>query len=280
MKDLKTYVVLMLFIFCGQITKAQKNLEVIRPLEALWVSDIKTTHLIFDKTITYVDLGSPYFVADTVQTLIKVRHIGEEIDQPVSQETNLTVITVDGAFHSIPLKYNRNTEELTYRIGRGSAYLEKPKDEIEAKKEKETEIKHFTDRLRFAPSNIKIEKKREDFGIAVMGIFYEKDLIALRLVLQNTSAIDLDIDQILFRLKLNKRISPDYIYQERILKPVHIVNDTKKIKGNEQHTMIMVFDKFTPNKNEDFVIDVLEKKGGRSARLEISRKKLINPETL
>lgn len=280
MKHFKTYLILIVLVCSGHFVKAQRSLELIKPLQVLWVSDIKTTHLIFEKPITYVDLGSPYFVADTVQTLIKVRHIGEDIEEPVSQETNLTVITKDGAYHSIPIKYNRDTEELTYRIGGGSAYLEKAKDDIKAKQIKDKVIKDFTDRLRFAPTNLKIEERREDFGIGILGIFYEKDLMAMRLVLQNESAIDLDIDQILFRLKLKKRVSPDYIYQERIIKPVKVVNNSTKIKGNTQHTMIVVFDKFTPNKKEKFVIDVLEKGGGRSASLTIPRKKMINPETL
>ena len=105
MKDFKTYLLLLFLVCSGQYLKAQKSLELIKPLQVLWVSDIKTTHLIFEKPITYVDLGSPYFVADTVQTLIKVRHIGEDVEEPVLAEDAREDLQVVHALAQLPKRH-------------------------------------------------------------------------------------------------------------------------------------------------------------------------------
>jgi hypothetical protein len=252
----------------------------VAPTQTLLVSDIKTTHLIFKEAIIYVDVGSPYFVADTVQTLIKLRHIGEDLDNPISLESNLTVITQDGAFYSIPITYNRDSSELTYRMRRSKEYIGKSRREIDTEEKKNLLVQRFADQILFARSNVKLYNKRQDFEISINGIFYDKGFIGIRLVLKNGSAIDLDINEIIFRLKLKTRISPDYIYQERILKPFHIIDKISKIKGFDTKTTVFIFDKFTPNDRELFTIDILEKNGGRSAKIIVPRKILMNPKKL
>lgn len=277
---IKPYVIVLLVFFIGQQISAQDSMKKIEPSKILFVSDIKTTHLIFDEPITYVDLGSPYFIADTVQTLVKLRHVGEDVNEPISLETNLTVITKDGAFHSIPLKYKRGSKDLTYRISSSVEYVEKPRLVLEEEEQKKIDVQKLADQIKFAEPNVYLINKKDDFDIGVTGIFYEKDFIALRLVLKNTSAIDIDIDHVLMRLKLKGRVSPDYIYQERIIKPLHILNQITRLEGNTTKTTTLIFDKFTPNKNEVLTIDVLEKNGGRSAKIKVPRKKLINPKAL
>ena len=159
-------------------------------------------------------------------------------------------------------------------------YVEKPREALKAEEQKKLDVKRLADQIKYAEPNVYMMNKKDDFDIGVTGIFYEKDFIALRLVLKNTSAIDIDIDHVLMRLKLKARVSPDYIYQERIIKPLHILNEITRLKGNSTQTTTLIFDKFTPNKNEVLTIDVLEKNGGRSARIKIPRKKLINPKAL
>ncbi|MEL6917612.1 MAG: DUF4138 domain-containing protein, partial [Bacteroidota bacterium] len=259
-------------LLIGKPTNAQQNgqgssMEEVKSAKMVFVSDIKTTHLIFNREITYVDLGSPYFIADSVQTIIKIRHTGDDIGKPISQETNLTVITENGEYHSIPIRYNRDVRQLSYRIKGVGEYIQKTREELLEVQEREAEIQGFADRLLFARPNANLRNSNEDFGINVTGVFYEKDFIALRISIANGSAIDLDIAQILFRLKLRKKISPDYIYQERVIEPIHIIDKISKLKGFNRKTMVMIFDKFTPNKNEDLHIDILEQKGGRSARV-------------
>ncbi len=258
----------------------QNDMKMLPVLETVFVSDIKTTHLIFDEDINYIDLGSPYFVADTIQPIIKIKHIGEDVGKPISQVTNLTVITESGSYYSIPIRYNRDAKDLTYRINATDQQIQAVQEEKKEHEQVEAEVTRFVKQLTFARPNAKLENKREDFGIKVNGIFYQKDYMALRVALYNGSTIDLDIDQILFRLKLRKKVAGEYVYQERIVKPFKILDETKKVKGYNTKTMTMIFNKFTPNEHESLVIDVLEANGGRSAKLVIPRKNLLNPKAI
>ncbi len=279
MKKMKNFIIIMLVLLASQKSIGQDKITKVSASQTILVSDIKTTHLIFSEPITYVDLGSPYFIADTVKTLIKLRHIGEDTTKDIGAKTNLTVITKDGAFYSIPLLYNRDNEDLTYRIESSSEYIEKAVSDATEEELRKNEVQRLGDQLTFAKPNVNIVNTKDDFDIIVNGIYYEKDLIALRVVLKNASAIDIDIDDILFRLKLKPRISPDFIYQERIIKPLHVLNPIKKLKGYSTNIAIFVFNKFTPNKNEVLTIDVLEKNGGRSAKIKVPRNKLMNPKS-
>lgn len=273
--------ILITYVLLSSLTGlAQQKLKPIKSFESIFVSDIMTTHLIFNEKITYVDIGSPYFIADTVQSMIKLRHIGEDVKKPIAFKTNITAMTEDGAYYSFPLIYDREASVLNYKVDQVSTYVQKPRRKIESEAVKEQKIHFFANKLRGAPSNFTSFAKREDFTIGVSGIYYEEDFIGLRFIVENTSSIDLDIDHILIRLKLKKRISPDYIYQERIIKPIVIVDERKKIKGYTTAEMILIFNRFTPNRHEKLTIDVLEKGGGRSATMAIPRKKIINPKTL
>jgi len=262
------------------MSHAQDHLHVLPIQETIYVSEIKTTHLIFDDGISYIDLGSPYFVADTLKSMIKIKHIGEDVKKPLSQITNLTVITKSGEYYSIPMRYKRDPEELTFRITSSKEKVKEVADDKNLSERKKQELEQFISQLKFAKPNMEFGNRREDFDINLQGIYYQKDYIALKISVYNTSTIDLDIDQILFRLKLKKRIAQDYIYQERLVEPIYIIDRTKKIKGYNTKTMTMIFKKFTPNENEDLFINIFENNGGRSSKLTVPRKRLLNPKVL
>jgi len=95
----------------------QRYLKALAHQDYIQVSDNKTTHLIFDEKVTYLDIGSPYFVADTIASMIKLKHIGEEPEDPdKSKASNLTVITESGTYYSLAMTYLRNPEILTYKM--------------------------------------------------------------------------------------------------------------------------------------------------------------------
>ncbi|QCX00667.1 DUF4138 domain-containing protein [Aggregatimonas sangjinii] len=259
---------------------SQVTMSAIEASKTILVSDIKTTHLLFEDDISYLDVGSPYFVADTLKAIIKVRHTGEDVFNPISVESNLTIITKNGSYYSIPIRYNRDVKTLSFAITDTDQQIREMTERRERKEELEWEINRFAKELEFLAPNVLIKNKNEDFGITVNGIFYRKDYLALRLELRNDSGIDIDVDQVVSRLKLREKISTDYVYQERVIVPVKVIDQIGKIKGYNTKTMVMIFKKFTPNKNERLFIDVLEANGGRSARIVIPRKKLLTPKVV
>ncbi|MEE1964578.1 DUF4138 domain-containing protein [Allomuricauda taeanensis] len=259
----------------------QSLLSPLTKVDTLLISDVKTTHLVFNEGIQYVDIGSPYFVADTLQQMIRVKHIGQGLDDTKSNFSNLTVITGDGGYYSMILEYNPLAPLMSYKIKKSDEFI----PFFRKKKEKEEVIQnHFSDLCAqiegFRSKNLLRNKRNEDLKIFVTGIFYIDEKIGIRMELRNESTIDFDIDHILFRTKLKKRFSPDYLYQERLISPLYTCPENMQISGKGYTEITLLFDKFMPNKNERLFIDIFEQNGGRSATILIPRRTLIQPKIL
>ncbi|WP_299603954.1 DUF4138 domain-containing protein [uncultured Aquimarina sp.] len=281
MKKQITFIVGLTLLTCNTIY-CQKNLVPLYEQDTLEVSDIKTTHLLFDQKIKYLDVGSPYFVADTTQQMIRLKHIGEELVDVKSQISNLTVITEDGGYYSIVLGFNRFSNNLTYKVKRTKAYVDVVKKEANKDKEESAVFESICKQLdRHSNNKLRIKNgKSGDIRIRVTGIFYIKEKIGLRLELKNESPIDFDIDNFLFRTKLRKRFTKDYLYQERVIQPINICTDDFEIIGEGQKKVTLLFDKFMLNEKEKLSVDIFEENGGRSATLNISREELLKPKVI
>jgi len=255
-----------------------KQIETVSSSSAIPVSDIKTTHFIFKDKIEYIDLGSRYFITDTIKNIVKVKHIGSGYTvKSEEKSTNLTIITTGGDFYSIPIFYQQEIKNTTYKFGYATNNITKM-----ANPEKDDtalfEMCHFA---KTAPSNNDIKGNRDLILAKVNGIFYRDDYMSIRLVVKNFSTIDLDIDHFLFRFVKNTRFAKDAVYQERVLRPDKICNETLKVKGTGGIEIFnFVFRKFTPNVDEDLELEVFELSGGRSTTIKIPRKKLLKPKVI
>jgi conjugative transposon TraN protein len=255
---------------------SQTNLIPIHNSDTLYVSDIKTTHLLFKENIKYVDVGSPYFIADTLQKMVRLKHIGEALTDIKSLETNLTIITDEGSYYSMYLGYNRFAMDLNYEVSKSEQIIPFLKEEETIKIEKTQMMSSLCNTIGSLDSNTQIKNNSSgDLGIKVTGIFYLDEKIAIKTQLTNDSGIDFDIDQIIFRAKLDKKLSADYLYQERIIAPIYVCNTNSEISGGGHSEITFLFNKFMLNENEKLYIDVFEENGGRSATLYIPRKKLL-----
>jgi hypothetical protein len=279
----KQLIYIVLFIIAGRSTMlSQNHLTPLHKIDTIEVSDIKTTHLIFDQQIDYLDVGSPFFVADTIKQMVKLKHTGQELIDVRTQCTNLTVITKDGGYYSLILAYNRFLKHLSYKVKRTEEFA----DAVQNKAQQETAAADaFNDLCSQLDRNYnnKIHLKNDNSGdirVRVTGIFYIKEKIGLRLELKNESTIDFDIDHILFRSKLKKRIAKDYLYQERVIHPSGICSDNFEIAGHGEQNITLLFDKFMLNEKEKLSIDIFESNGGRSATIDIPRKELLHPKVL
>ncbi|UOB18425.1 DUF4138 domain-containing protein [Abyssalbus ytuae] len=273
--------ILLSFLLSCYTTNSQTNLAPLHNQDTLYVSDIKTTHLLFEENIKYVDIGSPYFVADTLQQMIRLKHVGEELEDVKSQLSNLTVITKKGRFYSIYLGYDRFATPVSYEVKKSPQIVPAFKEQEEKEIKKEENMAALCSLIAKFQSNVHIANRwGEDLEIDATGIFYVDEKIGIRIHLKNYSNIDFDIDHILFRTKLHKRFSADYLYQERVIEPINICTDTFEIAGDGSLTIIFLFDKFMLNKKEKLYVDIFEKNGGRSATLCISRRRLLQPKVI
>lgn len=262
---------------------SQTHLIALRKQDTLLVSDIKTTHLLFNENIRYLDIGSPYFVADTLQQkMIRLKHIGEELEDTRSQISNLTVITEDGGYYSIAMGYYRNAATVTYKVKKSEDIVSIFKQEQEIEEKKMEALESLCDQINKLDANISIKSSRKaDLRMEITGFFYTRqEKIGIRIDLTNKSTIDFDIDQILFRTKLNKRLAKDYLYQERVITPIYTCAEELEIISEGRGSITLLFNKFMLNENEKLSIDIFEANGGRTTTVHIPREKLLKPKII
>ncbi len=257
---------------------AQSN--VIERKDPIEVSDIKTTHIILNEPIKYLDIGSRYFVTDTIENIIKVKHIGGGYTaKPEYKSTNLTLLTTSGNYYSIPLNYNRTTTQTTHVIDAPGYKVISPKAEEDLKQQELFNSLCVKSKLQVSECNIK--SNADLLLTSVTGIFYKENYIVIRVSIKNFSTIDLDLDHILFRYKKKKKFAKNAVYQERVIYPVSECNLNTKISGSGGIQIYdFIFEKFVPNEKENVEVSILEKNGGRSTQITIPRKKIINPDVL
>lgn len=249
-------------------------------IDTIEVSDIKTTHLILKEKIKYIDIGSRYFVTDTLENIIKIKHVGGSYTKKKEHiNTNITFLTTSGFYHSIPLKYNRSVSKTTVLLNQ-QGYKVKSKSSIE-KKKNDLELYDLCQAAIPKVGRFNFKANTDLLLTRVNGIFYKKNHLIMRVTIKNFSTIDFDVDQILFRLVRKKKFAKNAVYQERILYPIKECNLNTKVTGNGGIQVYnFIFDKFTPNKKEELEINVMEKNGGRSSRIRIPRKLVLAPDNI
>lgn len=275
---MKNFLIIIAFIWsCNTCFSQNMTIQSVDSSEPIAVSDIKTTHFIFKDKIKYLDVGSRYFVTDTIENIVKVKHIGNGFTEKSEEKSsNLTVITHTGDFYSIPIFFLRDLTNTTYKFG----YADNNFSSMNSSKG-DTELFEMCHFSKLAPSNVDLKGNRDLILAKITGIFYRDDYMAIRLVVKNFSTIDLDIDHFLFRFVKNKKFAKDEVYQERVLRPDKICNETLKVKGvGGVEIFNFVFKKFTPNMDEKLKLEIIEQSGGRSTTIAIPRKKLLNPKVI
>lgn len=277
---------LILIIFIAKLTYSQnsddKTVHIISNQEALQISDIKTVHLVFKNKIKYIDVGSQFFITDTIGAIIKIKHTGKGLEQPkISHKSNLTVLTDDGFLYTFPIIYSRDIMYSSFRINDNVDVLTEYRKKVVKKIQDQLEDNLLCNKFKYTTDFLKLKDKNDQLEMQITGIYYFNNKIAFKLKISNHSNLDYEIDNILIRTKLNQRISPNYLYQEKIYKPIASCNNKTVIKGNEtNYTQLLLYDKFTPKKNEKLYFDIFEKNGGRSVSVFIPRDKIFDANIL
>lgn len=167
---MKIFLTAALIFGCMSFTKAQtivpgKSLQV-------GISYDKTLHLIYSTSIRYFDIGSDAKVAvdrpEDVKNVIRVK----AQERNFTGNTNLSVVTSDGVFHSYTLCYRENPEKSYIR--EGSKYVEPRK--IAVCKNNSTHL-IFPGKIKyidFGDNTISVEKPEQVDNIIRMQAVEEK----------------------------------------------------------------------------------------------------------
>ena len=258
------------------------------PPHGLEVTFDKTCHVIFPAAIAYVDLGSANIIAgkaDGAENVIRVK----AAKRGFKGETNMSVITEDGAYYSFNVKYAREPRilnvEMTDFIHDGEA-VNRPNNSMNIYlKELGSESPVL---VRLVMKSIWKENKRrvkhigsKSFGIQFLlkGIYTHNGLLYFHTEIKNSSNVPFDVDYIIWKI-VDKKVAKRTAIQEQVIQPLRTQNFVMNIDGNTSERTVWTMDKFTMPDDKCLVVELAEKNGGRHQSFVIENTDLVRARVI
>ena len=258
------------------------------PPHGLEVTFDKTCHVIFPAAIAYVDLGSANIIAgkaDGAENVIRVK----AAKRGFKGETNMSVITEDGAYYSFNVKYAREPRilnvEMADFIHDGDA-VNRPNNSMNIYlKELGSESPVL---VRLVMKSIWKENKRrvkhigsKSFGIQFLlkGIYTHNGLLYFHTEIKNTSNVPFDVDYIIWKI-VDKKVAKRTAIQEQVIQPLRTQNFVMNIDGNTSERTVWTMDKFTMPDDKCLVVELAEKNGGRHQSFVIENTDLVRARVI
>lgn len=114
-----------------------------------------------------------------------------------------------------------------------------------------------------------LRKSKYQIRLEVNGIFIQQDVLYLRVVFENKSKINYDIDQLRFFIR-DKRKSKRTASQEIELEPLYATSSSSVIPYKSEIIKVYALEKFTIPENKYLTIQMIEKNGGRHLKVDIN----------
>lgn len=258
------------------------------PPHGLEVTFDKTCHVIFPAAIAYVDLGSANIIAgkaDGAENVIRVK----AAKRGFKGETNMSVITEDGAYYSFNVKYAREPRilnvEMTDFIHDGEA-VNRPNNSMNIYlKELGSESPVL---VRLVMKSIWKENKRrvkhigsKSFGIQFLlkGIYTHNGLLYFHTEIKNSSNVPFDVDYITWKI-VDKKVAKRTAIQEQVIQPLRTQNFVLNVAGNSNERTVWTMDKFTLSDDKCLVVELAEKNGGRHQSFTIENTDLVRARVI
>lgn len=258
------------------------------PPYALEVTFSKTVHIIFPSAIRYVDLGSADLLAakaDGTENVLRVKAALRDF----SRESNLAVITEDGAYYTFNVKYAdepvKLSVEMTDFLHDGEA-VNRPNNALEIyMKELGSESPLL---VRLIMQSIYKNDRREikhigckRFGIQYLlkGIYSHNGLLYFHIQLNNSSNVPFDVDYITFKI-VDKKVAKRTAIQEQVIMPLRAHNNMTLIGGRKTERTVFTLPKFTIPDDKHLVVELHEKEGGRHQSFTVENADLVRARVI
>ncbi|MDR1671607.1 MAG: conjugative transposon protein TraN [Alistipes sp.] len=250
---------------------------------ALEVTFNKTVHVIFPSAIRYVDLGSADLLAakaDGTENVLRVKAALRDF----SRESNMSVITEDGAYYSFNVKYAdepvKLSVEMTDFIHDGEA-AGRPNNAMDIYL---SELAGESPRL-VNLINRSIHKKdrrhikgigSNRFGVrySLKGIYTHDNLLYLHTEITNESNVPFDVDFIRMKI-VDKKVAKRTAIQETEITPLRGFNYVTQVGGKATERTVFTIEKITIPDNKLLVVELFEKNGGRHQKFIIKNSDII-----
>lgn len=270
------------------------NSAIAEGLTKISVSVFKSTFIYFDDQVVSIDLGmNESYDAVFQKNFVRITAIKQLADY----QTNLTVTTRSGLYAFLidykdapeklyffpedfqALRYFTQTKGSESGSSKNSNTIEDPGFAGNTSVDN-TPLKNACSMLSERKMNYPIAAySRANVSFSMDKIYVSDDKFFLKIVCQNNSNIDFDIDFIKFQIKNKKKVKRSS-KQEIYMEPLFVYNKFDKLKGNSDNQMIFVIDKFTILKNKRFIVEIEEKGGERNMSFIVPNNNILNATEL
>lgn len=258
------------------------------PPYALEVTFSKTVHIIFPSAIRYVDLGSADLLAAKANGAENVLRVKAAL-RDFSRESNLAVITEDGAYYTFNVKYAdepvKLSIEMTDFIHDGEA-VNRPNNAMEVYlKELGSESPLL---VKLIMQSVYKNNKREikhigskRFGIQYLlkGLYTHNGLLYFHTQLKNSSNVPFDVDYITFKIA-DKKVAKRTAIQEQVIIPLRAYNHALLVDGKKTERTVFTLPKFTIPDDKQLVVELAEKNGGRHQSFVVDNADLVRAKVI
>lgn len=258
------------------------------PPYALEVTFSKTVHIIFPSAIRYVDLGSSDLLAakaDGTDNVLRVKAALRDF----SQESNLAVITEDGAYYSFNVKYADEPVKLSVEMAdfiHDGETANRPNIAMEIYMPELGQESPLLVRLimKTIYQNDKREIKHigsKRFGIQYLlkGVYSHNGLLYFHLQLKNSSHIPFEVDHLTFKI-VDKKVAKRTAIQEQVIRPLRAHNNVMVIGGKITERTVFTLPKFTIPDDKRLVVELFEKEGGRHQSFTVENTDLVRAKVI
>lgn len=225
----------------------------------------KTTSIVFPYAIKSIDVGSSELLvqkAKGAENILLVKAAKQYFFQ-----TNITAVTSDGKLYVFVLNYNEDCPDLNIKAENGGAV---DKDILfSTENENQKKIKQSALlALAKMKKNSGLKRSKNQISLEVTGIFIQEDVLYFRLVFENDSKINYDIDQLRFFIR-DKKKSKRTASQEIEMEPLYTTSNSEVIPDKSRIIKVYALEKFTIPEKKYLTIQIIEKNGGRNLDLDI-----------
>ncbi|MDQ1164679.1 conjugative transposon protein TraN [Flavobacterium sp. SORGH_AS_0622] len=234
-------------------------------LKNIQIGYSKTTSIVFPYPIKSMDKGSADVLmqkAKGVENILLLKAGKENFTQ-----TNLTVVTADSRLYVFVLNYDENCADLNIRADNLGVVNEDILFSIENENQKKIE-QYATLALAKKKKINGLQRSKFEIKLTVSGIFIHEDIMYLRIVIDNASKINYDIDQLRFFIR-DKKKSKRTASQEIEILPLYAANSRNVIADKSEVTAVYALPKFTIPDKKYLTIQLIEKNGERQLEVDI-----------
>lgn len=258
------------------------------PPYALEVTFNKTVHIIFPSPIRYVDLGSADLLAakaDGTENVLRVKAALRDF----ARESNLSVITEDGAYYTFNVKYAdepvKLSVEMTDFLHDGEA-VNRPNNALEIYMQELGDQSPLL--VKLIMKSIYKDDRREikhigckRFGIQYLlkGIYSHNGLFYFHMQLKNTSNVPFNVDWLTFKIA-DRKVAKRTAIQEQVIWPVRAHNNVQVIGGKTSERMVFVLPQFTLADDKHLVVELHEQQGGRHQTFTVENADLMRARVI